>query len=244
MARQAYNRREARGMVRAVNEDERPMNFADARKWMVDGQIRPNKVTDFRIIDAMLDLPRHLFVPADRMARAHADEDVPLGHGRVLMQPMMLARLVQIAEVQPGEAVLVLGSGSGYGAALLARLGGRVTAVEDNASLLAIARTALADTAALAPGSVQLVEAPPATGAPAGKSYDAVLIEGEVTEIPPAVSGLLAEGGRLVTVCRRPGRSGAAVLGRRVGGAFSMTEVFDCSTAPLPGFAPEPGFVF
>jgi protein-L-isoaspartate(D-aspartate) O-methyltransferase len=242
VARPAYNIREARATVRAVHEDERPMNFADARKWMVDGQVRPNKVTDPRIIEAMLELPRQLFVPADRMARAHADEDVPLGHGRVLMQPMMLSRLLQVAQVRAGESVLVLGSGSGYGAAVLARLGGIVTAVEDDTALLAIARVALADTSMFAPGSVQLVQAAPATGAPSGP-YDVIVIEGEVPAIPTAISNLLAEGGRLVTVYRKPGRSGAAILGRRAGGTFSVTEAFDCSTAPLPGFMAEPSFV-
>jgi protein-L-isoaspartate(D-aspartate) O-methyltransferase len=230
-------------VIRVMDEDERPMNFADARKWMVDGQVRPNKVTDTRIIEAMLELPRHLFVPQHCVARAHADGDVPLGRGRVLMQPMMMARLVQLAEVREGETALVLGAGAGYGAALLARLGARVTAVEDDAALLALARTALADGAMLAPGSVQLVEAAPATGAPAGP-FDIIMLEGEVPAIPAAISDRLAEGGRLVGVCHTPGRSGAAVLGRRAGGAFSVNEVFDCTTAPLPGFAPEPGFVF
>jgi protein-L-isoaspartate(D-aspartate) O-methyltransferase len=230
-------------VIRAMNEDERPMNFADVRKWMVDGQVRPNKVTDIRIIEAMLDLPRHLFVPQNCAARAHADEDVPLGHGRVLMQPMMIARLVQLAEVREGDTALVLGSGTGYGAALLARLGARVTAVEDDAALLSLARASLADRGMLAPGSVQLVEAAPATGAPAGP-FDVILLEGGVPSVPAAVSDRLAEGGRLVGVFQAPDRSGAAFLGRRAGGAFSTGEAFDCSTAPLPGFAPEPGFVF
>jgi protein-L-isoaspartate(D-aspartate) O-methyltransferase len=226
-----------------MDEDERPMNFADARKWMVDGQVRPNKVSDIRIIEAMLELPRHLFVPQHAIPRAHADEDVPLGGGRALMQPMMMARLAQLAQVREGESALVLGAGSGYGAALLARLGARVTAVEDDPTLLSLARSALADSALLAPGSVQLVEAPPATGAPAGP-FDIILLEGEVPAVPAAISDRLAEGGRLVGVRHAPGQTGAAIMGRRAGGAFSITEAFDCSTAPLPGFTPEPGFVF
>jgi protein-L-isoaspartate(D-aspartate) O-methyltransferase len=225
------------------DEEERPMDFADARKWMVDGQVRPNRVTDIRIIEAMLDLPRHLFVPQNCVARAHADEDVPLGNGRALMQPMMIARLVQLAQVRAGDTAMVLGSGSGYSAALLARLGARVTAVEDDGALLSLARSALADNAMLAPGSVQLVEAAPATGAPAGP-FDVILLDGEVPAVPANVSDRLAEGGRLVGVLHTPGRSGAAILGRRIGGTFSVTEAFDCTTAPLPGFAPEPGFVF
>ncbi|MCQ4163056.1 protein-L-isoaspartate O-methyltransferase [Roseomonas sp. GC11] len=219
------------------------MDFAGARKWMVDGQLRPNKVTDARVIAAMLDLPRHLFVPQAQQARAHADEDVPLGGSRVLLQPMMLARLLQLAQIRAGESVLLLAAGSGYGAAVLARMGARVTAVESEAALSALGRGALAGLS-LAPGQVQWVEGPASAGHAAGAPYDAILIEGQVPAIPPALVEQLAEGGRLVTVRRQPGRSGAAVLGRRLGGSFSITEAFDCITAPLPEFQPQPGFVF
>jgi protein-L-isoaspartate(D-aspartate) O-methyltransferase len=219
------------------------MNFADARKWMVDGQVLPNKVTDPRVIHAMLDLPRHLFVPAASIARAHADEDVPLGQGRVLLQPMMIARLAQMTQLRMGETALVLGAGSGYGAALLARMGAIVTAVEQDPALAVLARDALASAGVVSPGSVQFIEATPVGGAPSGP-FDVVMIEGQVPAIPDAVADRLAEGGRLVAVRRRPGRSGAAVLGTRSGGSFSVTEIFDCATAPLPGFSAEPSFVF
>lgn len=222
---------------------QQAMDFAGARKWMVDGQLRPNKVTDPRIISAMLDLPRHRFVPPGSVARAHADEDVPLPGGRALLQPMMLAKLLQLAQVRSGETVLLLSSGSGYGAAVLARMGARVTAVESDTALLALARTALAEVT-LAPGSVQLVEAPAAAGHAAGAPYDVIIIEGQVPAIPPALVEQLPEGGRLVTVRQRPGQSGAAVLGRRMGGAFSVSDAFDCTTAALPDFLPQPGFVF
>lgn len=219
------------------------MNFADARKWMVDGQVLPNKVTDPRVIQAMLDLPRHLFVPAASVARAHADEDVPLGHGRVLLQPMMIARLVQLLQLRMGETALVLGAGSGYGAALLSRMGAIVTAVEQDPALVSLGRDALATAGVVSPGSIQFIEASPVGGAPTGP-FDVILIDGQVPLIPDAVSDRLAEGGRLVAVRRRPGRSGAAVLGRRNGSSFSVTEAFDCTTAPLPDFSAAPSFVF
>ncbi|MDQ1079202.1 protein-L-isoaspartate O-methyltransferase [Pseudoroseomonas cervicalis] len=217
------------------------MDYAAARKWMVDGQLRPNKVTDSRIINAMLDLPRHLFVGPGQAARAHADADVPLGRDRVMLQPMMLARLLQLAQIRSGEAVLLLGAGSGYGAAVLARLGAKVTAVESDALLAAQARQVLAGLS-LAPGSVQLVEASAAAGHPAGAPYDVIVIEGQVPAIPAALTEQLAEGGRLVAVRQPEGRSGSAVLGRRLGGTLSVTEAFDCRTAPLPEFQKQPGF--
>ncbi|PHK97017.1 protein-L-isoaspartate(D-aspartate) O-methyltransferase [Pseudoroseomonas rhizosphaerae] len=219
------------------------MDFAGARKWMVDGQLRPNKVTDPRIISAMLDLPRHRFVPQAQVPRAHADEDVPLGGGRVMIQPMMLARLMQLAQIRADEQVLLLGAGSGYGAALAARMGGRVTAVESDPALLALARDAL-DEVSVAPGSIRLVEGDASRGHAAGAPYDLILIEGQVPEIPAGLVEQLAEGGRAVAVRRLPGQSGAAVLGRRLGGSFSVSEAFDCNTAPLPDFLPQPGFVF
>ncbi|MFC7609397.1 protein-L-isoaspartate O-methyltransferase family protein [Teichococcus aestuarii] len=183
------------------------MDFAGARKWMVDGQLRPNKVTDPRILSAMSDLPRHRFVPPAQAPRAHADEDVPLGGGRVMIQPMMQARLMQLAQIRAEEQVLLLGAGSGYGAALAARLGARVTAVESAPALLALARDALAGLS-VAPGSIRIIEGNAARGHAEGAPYDLILIEGQVPEIPPLLVEQLAEGGRVVAVQRRPGRRG------------------------------------
>jgi len=219
------------------------MDFAGARKWMVDGQLRPNRVNDPRILSAMLDLPRHRFVPADMQARAHADEDVPLGKGRVLMQPMNLARLLQLTELRSGESVLLVAAGTGYGAAVLARMGGRVTALESDPTLAAVAREVLGELS-LAPGSVQVVEGSHTAGHPAGAPYDAIVIQGQVPAVPSALVEQLAEGGRLVTVRRPAGQVGTLVVGRRLGGVFSTTPAFDCMTASLPDFAPEPGFAF
>lgn len=214
------------------------MDYADARRRMVDGQLRPNKVNDPRLLDAMRDLPRELFLPPTLRARAYTDEDVPLPGGRALMEPMVLARLVQLLSVRPGERALVIGAGTGYGAAVLARMGASVTAAEDDPALAAAAREAFA--ASLPPAAVRPAERIP----PDGETFDAVLIEGEVPSVPEEASRLLAEGGRLAAVLGAGRRNGTAVLGQRLGGAFTVTPAFDCAVSALPAFAAPARFVF
>ena len=159
-----------------------------------------------------------------------------------MLEPMVLARLLQLAAVRPGDRALVVGAGTGYGAAVLARMGARVIALESDEPLLAIARSALPG--CLPAGAVRLEAANPAQGFAAGAPYDVILIEGEVPEIPAVLSGQLAEGGRLVGVVGEGRRNGRAVLGQRLGGGFTTTAVFDCAVAPAPAFARAVGFVF
>ncbi len=224
-----------------------PMDAADgmaaARRFMVDGQLRPNKVTDPALLAAMGRLPREAFLPPQLAPLAYADEDVRLANGRALIEPMVIARLLQLLRVREGDRMLVLGAGTGYAAAVAADCGARVVAVESDAALLGIARRALAG---LPAGAVTLVEADPAQGHAAGAPYDAILIEGEVPAVPDSIAAQLAEGGRLATVlaAAERGLSSRAVWGLRQGGSFSVTDAFDCATLPLPQFQPAPGFVF
>lgn len=218
------------------------MDYEDARRRMVDGQLRPNRVIDPRLLEAMRTIPRERFLPPALRSRAYVDEDVRLTDGRALLEPMVFARLAQLAAIRPDDRALVVCAGTGYGAAVLAALGARVTALEPEASLRGMAEAALAG--CVPSGAVRLVEGDPREGYAAAAPYDAILIEGEVPAVPESLSGQLAEGGRLVTVLGAGTRGGRAVLGRRIGGAFTLTPVFDCATFPLPDFAPEPGFVF
>lgn len=217
---------------------------AEARRRMVDGQLRPNRVTDPRIISAMLAIPRERFLPPALAARAYTDEDVPLPGGRALIEPMVIARLLQLLAIRDGDRVLVVGAGTGYAAAVAAACGARVTALEEDAALVALARRAVP--AFASPVAVGIIEGRLAAGHAAGAPYDAILIEGEVPEVPAAIADQLAEGGRLATVlgAAERGLSSRAVLGRRVGGSFSVTDAFDCATLPLPAFRRAPGFVF
>ena len=214
--------------------------FADARKHMVDSQIRPNKVTDPRILAAMRRLPRERFVPAEQAARAYADEDVPLGNGRVLMEPMLIARLLQTAMPLEGERVLVVGAGTGYSSAVLAACGCRVTALEEDAGLLALARAALIEYAP----SVMVVTGPFAAGWAAAAPYDVIVLEGGVSAIPDALGlQLRNDGGRLVGIITS-GRTSHAVLAEATHVGLRARPVFDCATPPLPSLVPAVAFEF
>ncbi len=215
--------------------------FTEARERMVDSQVRPNKVTDPRIIAAMRWLPRERFLPPSLASLAYADEDVPLGRGRVLLEPMVIARLLQLIAIAEGERVLVVAAGPGYGAALLASCGARVTALEDDTSLLALASSALAE---FAPG-VSLVSGPLAAGWPPGAPYDVILIEGAVRSVPPVIGEQLrTDTGRLATVCMGSATGGQAVLAEASVAGLRMQPMFDCTAPPIPGLVPSPGFVF
>ena len=217
------------------------MDYAEARTRMVDGQIRPNRVSEPRLLEALRQTPREAFVPAAAASRAYADEEVPLPGGRALMQPMVLAKLFQLAAIRPEERVLVVCAGTGYGAVLAARLGARVVALEPDAGLRAIATKALA---AEAIGSLRLEAGDPTQGHAAAAPYDVILVEGEIPGVPEALSAQLAEGGRLVAVVAQGNGHGVAMLGRRIGGALTLTPAFDAAVAPLAAFQPAPGFVF
>ena len=218
------------------------MDFAEARRFMVEGQLRPNRVEDPRIVAALRDLPRERFVPAAMASRAYADADVPLPGGRAMLKPMVLARLVQLAGLRRGERALVLGAGTGFGAALMATIGGTVTAVESDPVLLAIARVAIA--ASVPAGAITLVEGASEAGHAAGAPYDVIMIEGGVQAVPEAVQEQLVEGGRLVTIGLADGPPGRALLLRRAGGTVTTMVDFDAHAAALPGFAPAPVFAF
>jgi protein-L-isoaspartate(D-aspartate) O-methyltransferase len=215
------------------------MDYADARRRMVDGQLRPTRCGAAPLGRDARAAPRALPAAALR-ARAYLDEDVPLPGGRALMEPMVLGAAGAAPRAAARRAAaLVVGAGTGYGAAVLARMGAAVTAVEEDAG----ARRHR-------PRRPSPPSCRPAGGPHGGppplrrEAFDAVLVEGEVPAVPDSVSGLLAEGGRLATVVGGGRRNGVAVLGRRLGGAFTVSPVFDCGVTPLPAFA-EPGrFVF
>lgn len=207
------------------------------RVSMVDSQVRPSDVTDRRIIRAMLQVPRENFVPAGREALAYADNDVPVASGRALLAPRTFAKLVQLADVGDRDRVLVVGCGTGYGAAVLQIMGAEVTALEADAGLLS---TAKEQTERCANG-VRVVQGPLSEGWASNAPYDAILVEGAVAATPDALLSQLKDGGRLVAVLSAA-NGGRAILWRRSGQVYGETFGFDAAAGLLPGFARAPAF--
>lgn len=216
-------------------------SYDAARTHMIESQLRPNKVSDGRVLGAFASIRRELFVPEHLRHVAYIDEDLPLGAGRYLMEPMVAARLLQAAAVAPGDAALVVGAGTGYEAALVSVLARRVVALEEDPEFARRARAALVEHA-IAP--VNVIEGPLAQGYRPRAPYDLVLFGGAVAEVPVEVSSQLAEEGRLVAVVRSGDTIGRAVLVIRAGGLLARRVIFDAAVPWLPGFSPRPAFVF
>jgi protein-L-isoaspartate(D-aspartate) O-methyltransferase len=222
------------------------IDFAQLRQSMVDSQIRANDVTDPRILAAMLELPRERFAPEDRRGLAYIDDDLPLRDGatgkpaRYLIEPMVLAKLVQALDIDAEDRVLDVGTATGYSAALLGRLAASVVALEEDPGLAATAAKLLADLDAV---NVRVATGPLTAGWPADKPYDAILVNGSVEIVPEELLSQLAEGGRIGAVTRN-GNSSRATIYTRVAGSVASRPVFDAAVPPLPGFAAPKTFVF
>jgi protein-L-isoaspartate(D-aspartate) O-methyltransferase len=217
------------------------VDYAAARRNMVESQLRTNKVAETALLAAFESVPRELFVPEVLRGVAYIDEDIDLGGGRYVMEPLVLARLLQAARPQSADVVLDIGSGTGYGTAILARLSATVVALESDDALAERANRTLTE---LGIDNVVVVEGPLAEGYPKQAPYNVILLDGAVSRVPPAISDQLAEGGRLVTVVRGSAGVGRATLlqchDRRVSGRV----IFDAAVPILPGFEGQPGFIF
>jgi protein-L-isoaspartate(D-aspartate) O-methyltransferase len=214
-------------------------DFSVARQFMVDGQLRPSKVTDPRVLAAMRALPRENFVPPSAGSLAYIDGDLRLSKTRAMMAPLVLARLVQLAAPRAGEAVLIVGAGSGYGAAVVAACGAQVTALEEDPVLLEMATASLRGVA-----GITLVQGPLAEGWAAAAPYDLVLIEGSVRAVPERIGRQVAQTGRLVTVLAPEAGRSAAVLAEPSIGGLAVRPMFDAVAPKLPSLWPAPSFSF
>jgi protein-L-isoaspartate(D-aspartate) O-methyltransferase len=214
-------------------------NFAAARHNMVESQVRPNGITDHRIIDAMAQVKREDFVPAARKAIAYLDEDVQLKEGRFLIEPMAFARMIHLALIKPTDRVLVVGAGTGYGTMIISKLARSVVALESDPELAGLARGFLAGN-----DRVEVVEGNLAEGHGARAPYDVIIVEGRIAAVPESLFAQLANEGRVVAAVGNTDVSKMQIA-TLTDGHRSSRSAFDVSIAPLPGFVIEKAaFVF
>ena len=214
---------------------------SQARRVMVDNQIRTFDVTDREVLAAFDAVERHLFVPEAERAAAYSDKRIALGGGRSLLVPLVLARLVQALQPTAGESALDLFGGLGYSAAILAHLGLDVTMLEPDAGLSAAAKAALAGAKIPVKTATGAVSADGVTGV--SGSFDVILVNGATEREPKGLFPLLKEGGRLGIV-RRKGVAAHAEVWLKTNGVVSARMAFDAQAPVLPGFANVPGFAF
>ena len=217
------------------------VDFTQARKNMVDCQLRTNKIVDDALIEAFLSVPRELFVEPNHQVIAYADIDVSTGNGRKLMAPMVIAQLIQVVQAQPYEIALHIGCATGYSSAILAKLVGTVVSLESDKSLAARANDNFTN---LAVDNAVVVEGTLNEGYATQGPYDIICIEGAVAEIPSRLTDQLADGGRLCAVVDDGNGSGKAVLLVKKESTVSERVLFDATITSLPGFEVEKGFVF
>jgi protein-L-isoaspartate(D-aspartate) O-methyltransferase len=217
-------------------------NFDIARENMIFSQLRPSGISSPALIAAIHAVPREQFVPRHLQRIAYVDEDIDVGGGRFLSEPIVLARLLQALDVEPGDVALDIGCGTGYCAALLAQMAATVVAIEENANMAAEAERLLRTLDICNVAVIQQKNLP--EGYPAQAPYHKILINGSVADVPEAILSQLADGGRLVTVLSNKGHMGSAVLFTRTGDSFSKRVLFDAATPTLSGFEQRKSFDF
>ena len=218
--------------------------FSTARQKMVDGQVRPSDVTDSRIIDAMLAVPREAFVPENKRALAYLDLDLDVTEGgsdkRFLIKPVVLGKMLQAAEIRETDRVLVVGCATGYAAAVISKFASEVTATESDSTLAAKATAALAETGC---GNVTVKTALPAEGDAAGAPFDVILLNGATEIIPDNLYRQLRDGGRLLGVYAMSAPARATIV-THSHDDFGNRALFDATAPVLPGLERLPAFVF
>lgn len=216
-------------------------DYATVRHTMVESQLRTNEVSEPRLVEALEAVPREAFVPEPLRGIAYVDEDLEVAPARFLMEPRVLALLLQAANLDPADVVLDVGCLSGYSTALFARLADTVVGLESDADL---ARRADELMSTLGVDNAAVVTGPLAEGYAKQAPYNVILVGGAVPEVPAALIDQLAEGGRLLTILRPSGAVGHAALMLRRHGQVSTRVLFDAAVPALSGFERKPGFVF
>ena len=216
--------------------------YANRRRNMVESQLRVTKVTDDRVIMAFENVPREEFVSPELKGLAYIDEDLVLGFGRFMLEPMVLARLIQALDIKSDDTILDIAAGCGYSTALLSSLGQSVVGIEAHAEL---AKTAQENLIKMSVDNSVIIHGDHQLGFASEAPYDAISIEGAVAEVPEHILDQLSEQGRLVTVIRDNNTApGKATLFQRTKTGFSQQYLFDAQTPILIEFNKATAFQF
>ena len=216
--------------------------FAARRQNMVECQIRTNRVTDEGLIGAFAEMPRECFVAPDQQGVAYIDEDLPLAEGRFMLEPMVLARMIQALELSADDSVLDIAAGTGYSTAIIARLVASVVGIESNRNLRNLAEKQLQE---LEIDNAVMVAGNPPTGYPKEAPYDAIIIQGAAETIPQNLLAQLSPSGRLVAIMRQAGQPvGRVTLFRAAGDGYASQVLFDAQSPSLQEFAKPRKFSF
>ena len=210
------------------------------RKMMVDTQVRPSDVTKFPIIDAMLSVPREKFVPDGAREAAYAGEHVPLGADRVVLDPRILAKMLDALEFDGDELVLDIGGGLGYSSALMSRMAQAVVLLEEDAELAEEAQAQLSEIGA---DNVIVQKGVWSAGDTEHGPYDLIIVQGGIEELPEAIAGQLKEDGRIACLFM-DGAFGSVKIGRKIDGVISWRFAFNGGAPILPGFERQEEFSF
>ncbi len=218
-------------------------DFQAARTNMVECQIHTMGVISEPVLEAFSTIRREEFVPANKKAIAYTDEDLAIGNGRVLIEPLTQARLIQALSCKSSDVAMDIGGGTGYSSAILSGLCSNVVAVESDSALLAEAEK---NWARLGYGNIMPHNGPLITGFSQKAPYDVILVNGAVSEIPQEWINMLSKDGRMALVIRAPGEKvGKAILvSKNAQGANGQRVLFDAGIPYLPGHQPRNDFVF
>ena len=215
-------------------------DYATRRRMMVDTQVRPSDVTKFPIISAMLAVPREAFVPASQREAAYVGESLAVAPSRVLLEPRTFAKMLDAANVDPGDVVLDIACGLGYSTAVLARMAEFVVGLEEDETRAEEAQAILSDQGV---DNAAVMAGPLTEGSAKSGPYDIIMIEGAIERLPEAIEAQLKEGGRVVALFAE-GALGVARVGHKIDGRLSWRDSFNAGAPVLPGFGKEAAFTF
>ena len=216
-------------------------NIEQARSNMIEQQIRPAEVLDPRVLETISETPREAFVPENYQDLAFSDINVDIGHAEMMMKPIMEARILQALNIQPGDKILEIGTGSGYLTALLAKLGGHVESVEIDPEIHSQAKTRLSNQGIT---NVTLLEGDASQGWNQNESFDVIAVTGSFPILPESFQKQLTVGGRMAVIVGQSPVMEALLITRAAEDQWITQALFETDFPALRNVEQPQAFIF